>query len=185
MIYDLPERGEACSAQRSWLGEGRFFDGSNGSRLFRSWRDVRFCRKGAERQREQRMRLGEFSLLLGAAALEDQYDPLLRTGPCDALWALFADGLGGTQPGRLCYGRGPLGSSRTEARARSTSYNLKAFSGVGLAPARRRAATALAPRFRSASAPSTRQGLWAMPPTAMRPVPSGWMMAAMETRAKA
>ncbi len=42
-----------------------------------------------------------------------------------------------------------------------------------------------APFGSSASAASTRHGLWATPPTATRPVPSGWITAPTETSAKA
>ena len=43
----------------------------------------------------------------------------------------------------------------------------------------------LAPRGMAPSAASMRQGLWAPPPKAARPVPSGRTTAATETRAKA
>src|SRR4030081_2742292 len=78
-----------------------------------------------------------------------------------------------------------LASAMTAPSGRSTSSALNALSGLGFAPANKREAVTFAPCGTAASAASTRHGLCAIPPTAMRPVPSLWITAATETSAKA
>src|SRR5690606_26723444 len=76
-------------------------------------------------------------------------------------------------------------SASRPASVRSASCSLNALCSVGVAPASNPAITALAPLGNSASAASMRHGLWATPPSATRPVPSGCSTSPTETTAKA
>src|SRR5690349_839495 len=81
--------------------------------------------------------------------------------------------------------RSSFACARTAANVRSTRVTLNSLSGVGLAPDNKVLATAFAPWGNARSAFSTRQGLWATPPSATRPVPSFCWISATETRANA
>src|SRR5688500_8920092 len=75
-----------------------------------------------------------------ACSLQRPIDPV--DGLADDLQLVDRIGGGGSFE---FHARAPFASASTDARTRSTSFSLKAFSSVGLAPARSRATTACAP----------------------------------------